>query len=442
MLDFLRKITKNTNGPAESEKEKAIKSVMEKANWTQEYAAEQMQCAQETLGISFSDYNKYEFYKLSVSEQAKEYWTILVKRADKIEKKLKNLEKILEKEGIVVNTRVNKKKKSKDTKKEKEREEIIEKVMMATNWSYDETKNNISAARKRTGCAYKEYLLYRFYELSDEEQDKVFLISDSVKIAKKYDIDTEFANILCDKELTNNYFAEYLKRPWCVNTKITVEDFVQKFANSKRVIYKPLHGNQGKGIEAFDICKTNAEEIFEKVKTYPEGVVEQYVVQHPELSALAPGSVNTIRLVTISSNTQPVTDDGKYMDIAYSALRIGGGTSVVDNFHSGGMTAAVNLETGELVTNAADMEGHVFEIHPMTGIKIKGYRIPLFKEAVEMVTKACEEHKIEGYLGWDIAITEDGPVLIEVNLRPGVVLLSTPYVSEKKGMKHVMAKYL
>jgi len=59
-----------------------------------------------------------------------------------------------------------------------------------------------------------------------------------------------------------------------------------------------------------------------------------------------------------------------------------------------------------------------------------------------MVTEAINKNKLEGYLGWDVAIAEDGPILIEVNDRPGVVLLSTPYAAQKKGMKHVLAKYL
>ena len=56
--------------------------------------------------------------------------------------------------------------------------------------------------------------------------------------------------------------------------------------------------------------------------------------------------------------------------------------------------------------------------------------------------EACSTSKIEGYLGWDIAISVNGPVLVEVNHNPAAGLLTAPFVTEKKGMKHIMEKYM
>ena len=217
---------------------------------------------------------------------------------------------------------------------------------------------------------------------------------------------------------------------------------INTFKDIDRIIYKPIDGNRGRGIRAFEVSDDNIESVYEELSNCPTGVVEAFVVQHSELSKLSPDSVNTIRIVSISSNKRSVTDNGDKVDIAYASLRIGGGGSVVDNFHSGGMVAAIDMKTGKLVTNAADMAGNVFTKHPVTGIEIKGFEIPYFSEALEMVKDAVRKNKIEGYLGWDVAISETGPVLIEVNARPGVVLLSMPYAAEKKGMKHIMEKYM
>lgn len=258
----------------------------------------------------------------------------------------------------------------------------------------------------------------------------------------KYDVDKEFSYILTDKGKTNEYFEEYLNRPWCVNTRVSQDEFFNTFAGIEKVIYKPIDGNRGKGIKSFKLSNENIKDVYNELSAMPEGVVEAFVVQHPEMSSLNPDSVNTVRIVSISSNRKSVTKGGKNMDIAYAALRIGNGNSVVDNFHSGGMAASIDMATGQLNTAAADMNGNVFDPHPVTGTPIKGFKVPYFDEAVNMVKEAIEKNKIEGYLGWDIAISENGPVLIEVNVSPGVVLLSMPYATEKIGMRKFMEKYL
>lgn len=415
-LEPAAKKSEVTSGAVKSEKnlkrEKHIVAVMEKTGWDRATTVKAMKAAKNAVGISYGDYNRNDFYKVAVEDQEEKYQAILEKKE--------------------------RKKKHKAEKEEK----AIAGIMKITGWEKEEAIAKVIEAQNRTGCTYKEYLIYRFFDLTEKEQDEVFVAKFSRKITAKYDVNKKFEAMLYNKEETNEYFAEYLRRPWCVNTKISFEDFKEKFIDSKRIIYKPLAGNRGKGVEAFDVNEENIKEVYETLLPFPEGVVEQYVVQHPEVSKLSPSSVNTIRVVTVSSNTQQVTPDGKMMDIAYAALRIGGGKSIVDNFHSGGMVAAIDLETGELVTDAADMEGNVFEKHPATGTVIKGFKIPYFAEVLELVKDACVKNKVEGYLGWDIAVTENGPVLIEVNVVPGVVLLSMPYVAERKGMKYVMEKYV
>lgn len=316
--------------------------------------------------------------------------------------------------------------------------EIIEK----TGWSYERANSELSKAEERTKCTPKEYILYRFYELSEHEQDEVFTIAASREIRKEYD-KKSVTSLFLNKEKTNKFFSKYVKRPWCVNTKISLQDFKEIFSDTDRIIYKPISGHRGDDIESFDISKENIKSVYELLLSYPKGVVEQYVVQHTKMASLNPESVNTVRIVTLSSNETPVLPDGRMLDIAYAGVRMGRTPgAIVDNLHSGGMMAGVDIHTGIIVTDAADRAGNVFSVHPVTGTVIKGFEIPLFNEAIAMVKEAIVEMKIEGYIGWDIAIREDGPVLIECNTSPGSDGLSTPYAHEHKGMKPLMEKYL
>lgn len=318
----------------------------------------------------------------------------------------------------------------------------VARVMERTGWDHDTTEAKLLETCKRSGCTPTEFFLYRFYELTEQEQDTYYIAKYQKLFQKKYGVDKEFVDLLYDKERTNNYFAEYVRRPWCVNTKVTCEQFCQIFQNTDRVIYKPIAGHRGYGVEAISLTPENLKEVYERLSTYPEGVVEAFIKQHPVMNQLCPSSVNSLRFVTFSSNTTPVTADGKMMDIAYSIVRIGRVGSIVDNLHSGGMVANVDLETGTLATDGADRNGDLFVTHPDTQTVIKGFKVPYFEEARQMVLDAVATRKVQGYIGWDIAISEDGPMLLEVNDRPGSDGLQTAYAQEKKGMKYLMEKYM
>ena len=318
----------------------------------------------------------------------------------------------------------------------------VKKVMERTGWDYESTKAKLLATAERTGCTPTEFFLYRFYELTEEEQDTYYIAKYQKLFQKKYGVDKDFVALLYDKERTNNYFAEYVRRPWCVNTKVTFEQFCETFKDTERVMYKPIAGHRGYGVEAIYLTPETMKDIYDRLVTYPEGVVEAFIKQHPEMCKLSPTSVNSLRFVTFSSNKKPVTPDGKMVDIAYSIVRFGREGAIVDNLHSGGMVANVDLETGCLATDGADRNGDMWVTHPDTGVTIKGFKIPYFEEAREMVKEDIATRKVEGSIGWDIAISENGPMLLEVNDRPGSDGLQTAPAQAKQGMKFLMEKYM
>ncbi|MBR6444729.1 MAG: hypothetical protein IKS63_04810, partial [Firmicutes bacterium] len=175
----------------------------------------------------------------------------------------------------------------------------VKKILKKTGWSREEASEHYADARKRTGCEIKEFFVYRMYELTPEEQEQVFLAKLSKKIRKEYD-DLKFANMLMDKEWSNNYFSEYLRRAWCVNTNISFEEFSDKFRGVSKVIYKPAFGSRGKGAEAIELDPEHMKEAYDHITSLPDGVVEEFVKQHPDMNKLTPASVNTIRIVTVS----------------------------------------------------------------------------------------------------------------------------------------------
>ncbi len=95
-----------------------------------------------------------------------------------------------------------------------------------------------------------------------------------------------------------------------------------------------------------------------------------------------------------------------------------------------------------MITGGADWTGKGYENHPVTGVALRGLKIPYFQEAKEFVLKMIDDLHIEGVIGWDIAIGEDGPLLIEPNGNPDPALLNLPFIPDHKGIKARLDKYL
>lgn len=333
-----------------------------------------------------------------------------------------------------------KKETDKEARIRKKQEKYISIVTDATGWDRDYAEEKIKRAKEVTGTSYEHYAVYRFWELSDEEQKTYFSKGDADKLNARYNTDPQIRRMFVNKDLFLANFEKYIGRPWLSTDGMTLEKFREKFGNSGKVIYKPRSLTGGHGVKVFEFDEAVIEDIYEIICALPVGVIEGYVDQHPEMKKLSLNSVNTIRVVTINTSENLPGVKKNRVNFVYAGVRMGQGDSVVDNLHSGGMMACINIETGVVETNASNFKNDVFVKHPDTGVVIKGFQIPFFKEVKKLVEEAGDN--IPGYLGWDIAITEKGPIIIEVNTHPGADGLQQAYVPEKKGMRYVVEKYL
>ena len=114
-------------------------------------------------------------------------------------------------------------------------------------------------------------------------------------------------------------------------------------------------------------------------------------------------------------------------EIIGAATRMAIGTNhVVDNLHAGGIAAAVNLETGILgrASNlGADARLGWLDFHPVSGARITGTRLPKWDGVREFAVRTHRAFDDRILVGWDIAITPDGPVLVEGNGSPDLDIM-------------------
>ena len=105
--------------------------------------------------------------------------------------------------------------------------------------------------------------------------------------------------------------------------------------------------------------------------------------------------------------------------------------------------ARVDVDTGRISTPATDDYFHVYDTHPDTGIPLVGYQLPMVPEAIAMAKEAAQVFPQVGHVGWDMAVTPDGPAIIEGNNFPGTDLCQlAPLWPEKTGLwpyyKHIL----
>ncbi len=146
-------------------------------------------------------------------------------------------------------------------------------------------------------------------------------------------------------------------------------------------------------------------------------LVQRRMQNHPDLLDLSNGALSTLRIATFR-------DEQGGIEVTNAVFRMAiGDNDVVDNFHAGGIAAAVDLDTGEL-GRATDL-GLRPEIgwrdrHPDTDAQIRGRRLPYWSETLELVRRAHAAFADRIVVGWDVAILQNGPCLIEANGSPDV----------------------
>ncbi|HKJ24452.1 MAG TPA: sugar-transfer associated ATP-grasp domain-containing protein [Myxococcota bacterium] len=144
-------------------------------------------------------------------------------------------------------------------------------------------------------------------------------------------------------------------------------------------------------------------------------LVQKRFENHSAMHDLCNGALSTVRITTIQ-------DEGGHPEVTHAVLRMAlTAGKPVDNFHAGGLAAPVDLHTGELGP-ASDVglrpDVGWCDTHPATGAKLLGRRLPWWAETLELARRAHAAFPKRVIVGWDIAILEDGPVVIEGNGSP------------------------
>ena len=288
------------------------------------------------------------------------------------------------------------------------------------------------------GSGYMDYFEFEFYLMNDDERSTFLTGRYNTDIVKKYNKKEEWYK-LDDKIVFNKLFKEFLGRDFLDLREVTFKEFKEFVINKDRIVVKPIDGSGGKGVEVIEIDRSKLKNEYNVLKIYnsimknEQFLVEEYIVQHKDISKLYNGSVNGIRVISF------LDDDGE-VHILSTILRIGNNGSV-DNFCSGGMYTFVNSD-GVVEVPAQDEAGNIFSKHPSSGVDIVGFKVPNYDMIEDFVKRLSLVVPDIRYVGWDIVVRDNDLIVIEGNPFPGVFQTKPSLSGVKTGDLVKYRKYM
>lgn len=282
----------------------------------------------------------------------------------------------------------------------------------------------------RYGMALTDYLNFKLYNRTAAQRKEYF---GAMREEKFYDTVSPpaYKKRFTIKPDFIREFSKYTRREITVPGRDSFADFCAFLDSHSDFMSKPYDGLGGASVKKEQTADITDRQAYYDYAMKNRIYLEERVKQHPEMNVLCPASVNTIRMMTYNDNGTPI--------LLWAGLRVGNGVNPVDNFHAQGMGVKIDLETGKLTGNGINKDNEEFSAHPTTGTIFEGFQIPCFREAKEMVLEACLLSDKILLIGWDVAISENGPLIIEANRWPGFDLVQ---VLEDRGRMDIVRDVL
>lgn len=198
--------------------------------------------------------------------------------------------------------------------------------------------------------------------------------------------------------------------------------FPRMLRTHSKLVLKHLRGKGGKEVllceyddgYLLDGTPVSEETLCSEIAELSGYLVTEYVRQHEYADELYPHSPNTIRLLTLWDES-----DGE-LHTPMAVHRIGTERSrPIDNFSAGGVSAEIDVETGELssaIQFPFSGDTNRYTVHPDSGSQIEGTRVPNWENIRTTIEDIARNNTPIPAIGWDVLLDESGtPVIIEAN---------------------------
>lgn len=200
------------------------------------------------------------------------------------------------------------------------------------------------------------------------------------------------------------------------------------------LISKPMFGSKGKGVVRLVRQPDGGLRSSDGAITVVRGdisawlarelaagqIVQECLSVARDVAPISPGALPTVRAVT-------VLDERGVPEVTDCALRLSlDDARAADNFNIDNLVAPIDLQTGVLGTALRRVAGGFAEtdVHPATGARIAGAVLQSLDVVKQLAVCAHRAFSQDfAVIGWDIGLSDRGPVLIEGNWNPGYNVL-------------------
>jgi len=267
-------------------------------------------------------------------------------------------------------------------------------------------------------------------------------------------IDGRHGIILHDKVLFELIMRHWVKVPhnfafihkgkltWLDNDSVNDSDLTGLIRQQGKIILKPVDSVGGKDVK---ILEYKDNDYYQNDRIIDEGVlpkiffksgnvvISEFAHQGQFTSSLYPKTVNTVRMLTM------LDPETQLPFIGAAILRIGCAQSIpVDNISAGGISCNIDLTTGRLGKGIMNMVSEKplrrIERHPETNAPLEGQTIPNWSGICQEMLDLAAKFPILPYVAWDIALLDEGIVVIEGNRWSGLNVFqhSKPMLADER----------
>lgn len=145
-------------------------------------------------------------------------------------------------------------------------------------------------------------------------------------------------------------------------------------------------------------------------------VVQDFICPNKEIRRFNNSALNIARIVTIRR--------GETIEYLSGFQSFATGSKSIDNWGDDAIFVGIDISASCLKKygfyHPCSSKGTITDSHPDSRIRFEGYRMPELNEAVELCKRAHRLLFFAFIIGWDVAMTDSGPMILEANETPGI----------------------